>query len=82
MNKTKFTHTTYRQWESGKYELGPIPKSPEKQIELLEHAVYEMFEWLMDELDYDNPGSIADRLSDQVNKIAYRAYEKGCALEN
>jgi hypothetical protein len=80
MSKTKFTHTTNREWETGRYKLDPIPKSPEKQIELLEYAVFEMFEWLMDELDMDNPGSVADRLSDQVNQIAYRAYEKGCAL--
>lgn len=80
MSKTKFTHTTKRQWETGRYELGPIPRSPEKQIELLEYAVFEMFEWLMDELNMDNPASIADRLADQVNQIAYRAYEKGCAL--
>jgi hypothetical protein len=40
-----------------------------------------MFEWLMEELDYDNPGSISDRLSDQVNKIAHRAYERGCELK-
>lgn len=80
MSKTKFTHTTNREWETGRHKLGPIPKSPEKQIELLEYAVFEMFEWLMDELGMDNPGSVADRLSDQVNQIAYRAYEKGCAL--
>ena len=80
MSKTKFTHTTYREWETGKYEIGPIPESLEGQIELLEYAVFEMFEWLMDELDIDNPASIADRLADQVNQIAYRAYEKGCAL--
>jgi hypothetical protein len=80
MSKTKFTHTTNREWETGRYKLGPIPESPEGQIELLEYAVFEMFEWLMDELDMDNPGSVADRLSDQVNQIAYRAYEKGCAL--
>ena len=81
MSKTNFTHTTSREWETGKYKLGPIPESPEKQIELLEYAVFEMFEWLMDVLEWDNPGSVADRLSDQVNQIAYRAYEKGRQLE-
>ena len=81
MSNTKFTNTTYREWETGKYKLGPIPESSEKQIELLEHAIYEMFKWLMEELDYDNPGSVADRLSDQVNKIAYRAHERGCELK-
>jgi hypothetical protein len=44
MSKTKFTHTTYREWETGKYEIGPIPESLEGQIELLEYAVFEMFE--------------------------------------
>lgn len=81
MSRTKFTSTTYGGWQTGKHKLDPIPGSSEKQIELLEHAVYEMFELLMDELGWDNPGSIADRLSDQVNKIAYRAYERGCELK-
>ena len=74
----KFTYTSPREWESGRHKLGPIPKSPEKQIVLLERAVYDLFEILMDELGWDNPGSVADELSDQVNKIAYRAYEKHC----
>jgi hypothetical protein len=80
MSKTKFTHTTYNEWETGRYKLGPIPKSPEKQIELLEYAVFEMFEWLMDELGMDNPASVADRLADQVNHIAFMAHQKCCAL--
>ena len=77
-HKTKYTHTTDAEWRTGKYELGPIPKSQAEQIELLEHAVYELYDWLMDELGWDNPASISDRLSDQVNKIAHRAYERGC----
>jgi hypothetical protein len=76
----KFTNTTYYEWDTGKYKLGPIPKSPEKQVELLEYAVFELFDWLMDELGWDNPGSVADRLADEVNKIAYRAYERGSKI--
>jgi hypothetical protein len=34
----------------------------------------------MDELGWDNPGSVADRLADEVNKIAYRAYERGSKI--
>ncbi len=52
-----------------------IPKSTSKQIELLERAVAELFDWLLGELGWDNPASIADRLSDEVNLISYRAYE-------
>lgn len=74
----KFTRTSPRAWESGRYKLGPIPKSPEKQVILLERAVAELFDMLMDELGWDNPGSVADVLSDQVNRIAHRAYEKHC----
>lgn len=62
----------------GSKALSPIPRSPEKQIELLEHAVYELYGWLMDELGWDNPASISDRLTDQVIRIAHRAYERGC----
>jgi hypothetical protein len=74
----EYTYTTYREWDTGKYKLGPIPRSPEKQVALLERAVYDLFEMLMDELGWDNPGSVADRLSDEVNRIAHRAYEKHC----
>jgi hypothetical protein len=72
----EFTRTSYSEWDEGGHKLGPIPRSPEKQIVLLERAVYEMFIWLMDELGWDNPGSIADELSDEINKIAYRAFDK------
>jgi len=74
----KFTQTTYGEWDNGTHKLGPIPRSPEKQVILLQRAVYELFEMLMDELNWDNPGSVADRLSDEVNKIAQKAYEKHC----
>jgi hypothetical protein len=74
----KFTRTSPRAWESGRYKLGPIPKSPEKQVILLERAVAELFDMLMDELGWDNPGSVADELSDEVNRIAHKAYEKHC----
>jgi len=74
----KFTRTTYAEWDTGTYKLGPIPRSAEKQVVLLERAVAELFEMLMDERGWDNPGSIADLLSDEVNRIAHRAYEKHC----
>ena len=78
MSTREYTYTTDAQWRTGNYKLGPIPRSPERQIELLEHAVYELYGWLMDELGWDNPASISDRLTDQVNRIAHRAYERGC----
>ena len=56
--------------------LGKIPRAPEKQIAQLERAVAELFDWLMKELNWDNPGSIADCLSDDINRIAHRAYER------
>ena len=74
----KYTYTTYSQWDEGGHKLGPIPRSPEKQVLLLERAVFELFGWLMSELNWDNPGSIADELSDEVNRIARKAYEKHC----
>lgn len=77
----QFTHTTRNEWGTGEHKLGSIPSSPEKQVQLLEYAVYELFAWLMDELGYDNPGSIADCLADEVNKIAHRAYERGSKIK-
>ena len=73
-----YTYTTKSEWDTGEHELGPIPQSPEKQVILLERAVFELFDWLMSELNWDNPGSIADELSDEVNRIARSAYEKHC----
>ena len=64
------------------FTLPAIPKSKEKQIELLERAVGELFDWIMAEKGWDNPGSIADKLDDEVNKIAHRAYEKYCKHTN
>jgi hypothetical protein len=55
--------------------LPPIPKSQTKQIQLLERAVAELYDWLLDLQGWDNPASIADRLSDEVNLISYRAYD-------
>ena len=82
MNTKEYTYTTDAQWQTGNHKLGPIPRSPEGQIELLEHAVYELYSWLMDELGWDNPASISDCLTDQVNQIAHRAYEKSCFDNN
>jgi hypothetical protein len=64
------------------FTLPEIPKSKEKQIELLERAVGELFSWIMTDKGWDNPGSIADELDDEVNKIAHRAFEKYCEYTN
>ena len=64
------------------FTLPAIPKSKDKQLELLERAVGELFDWIMAEKGWDNPGRIADKLDDEVNKIAYRAYEKYCKHAN
>jgi hypothetical protein len=70
-----YTYTSKTAWESGQYKLGPIPKSQKEQIVLLERAVYEMTVWLMDELGWDNPSSVGDELSDEINQIAQRAFD-------
>ena len=77
--KEKYTYTTHVQWRRGDYKLGPIPGPPEKQIVLLERAVFELYDWIMEDLGWDNSTSISDRLSDQVNQIAQRAYDRGCS---
>jgi hypothetical protein len=41
----------------------------------LERAFYEMTVWLMDELGWDNPSSVGDELSDEINQIAQRAFD-------
>jgi len=75
----KFTHTTFEQFAGRK--LPAIPKSQDKQIEQLEYAVYELIDWLMDELGWDNERSIIDRMADEVNKIATRAYDKHSQID-
>lgn len=75
----KFTHTTFEQFAGSK--LPAIPKSQDKQIEQLEYAVYELIDWLMDELGWDNERSIIDRMADEVNKIATRAYDKHSQID-
>ena len=57
--------------------LGPIPRSPEKQIVLLEHAVFELYEMLLRDNGWDNPSSISERLSCHTLLIADRAYDRG-----
>ena len=57
--------------------LGPIPRSPEKQVVLLEHAVFELYEMLMRDNGWDNPSSISGRLSSRTLRIAHRAYDRG-----
>lgn len=75
----KFTHTTFEEFAGKK--LPAIPKSQDKQIEQLEYAVYELIDWLMDELGWDNERSIIDRMADEVNKIATRAYDKHSQID-
>ena len=58
--------------------LGTIPRSPEKQIVLLEHAVFELYEMLLRDNGWDNPSSISERLSSRTLRIAHRAYDRGC----
>jgi hypothetical protein len=61
----------------GTAPLGPIPRSPEKQIVLLEHAVFELYEMLLRDNGWDNPSSISERLSSRTLRIAHRAYDRG-----
>ena len=56
--------------------LPPIPKSKDIQMKQLEQAVCELTSWLMRELNWDNPSSVADELSDEVNNIVQRAYKR------
>ena len=77
----KFTYTSYSEWDQGGHRLPGIPKSIEKQNELLSHAVYELIDALMDELGWDNPDSVCDRLSDQVNRIASKSYSRWADAE-
>ena len=57
-------------------QLPPIPKSKDMQIKQLEQAVCELTSWLMRELNWDNPSSFADGLSDEINRIVQRAHER------
>jgi hypothetical protein len=77
MTEEKYTHTAYSQW-TAQHQLSPIPRSQVKQIELLERGLYELVNWLQDELGWDNNESIFDGLADEVNLIARRAYERAC----
>ena len=61
----------------GTLPLGPIPRSLEKQIVLLEHAVFELYEMLLRDNNWDNPSSVSDRLSSHTLLIADRAYDRG-----
>lgn len=76
----KFTHTTFEEFAGKK--LPAIPKSQDKQIEQLEYAVYELIDWLMDELNWSNERSIIDCMADEVNKIATRAYDKHSRVDS
>ena len=55
-----------------------IPSAPAKQIVLLEHAVADLIERLMDETGGDNPGDVIDLLADECNQIAWRAWDRSC----
>ena len=77
-----YTYTTYEEFGYKGKELPPLPSSKDEQIRLLGRAVYDLTNWLMDELGWDNPSSIADRLADEVNRIAQRAYEYNAELDD
>ena len=62
-------------------QLPPIPKSKDTQIKQLEQAVFELTEWLMRELNWDNQSSIADELSDDINKITQRSWDRQMSLQ-
>lgn len=57
-------------------QLPPIPKSKDAQIKQLEQAVCELTSWLMRKLNWDNPSSVADELSDEINRIVQRAHDR------
>jgi len=57
-------------------KLPKIPSSVKKQIELLEHAVFDLVELFMDEAGWDNPASVFDTLANECNLIASRAYDR------
>ena len=69
----KLTYT-YRDFFNG--PLPKIPSAPAKQIVLLEHAVADLIERLMDETGGDNPGDVIDLLADECNQIAWRAWDR------
>lgn len=59
--------------------VGPPPKAPSapaKQIMLLEHALADLIERLMDETGGDNPGDVIDLLADECITIAWRAWDR------
>jgi hypothetical protein len=58
--------------------LPKIPTAPAKQIALLEHAVADLIERLMEETGGDNPGDVIDLLADECNQIAWRAWDRSC----
>ena len=58
------------------YILPPIPKSQAERTRQMEDTIGLLFDWLMNELDWDNPGSIAEKLPDSVNRIAHQSYER------
>ncbi len=65
--------------------VGPapqIPSAPAKQIVLLEHAVADLIERLMDETGGDNPGDVIDLLADECNQIAWRAWGRSYERNN
>ena len=58
----------------------PIPKDDKKQIALLEVAVADLIEALLNEIGGDNPGDIIDRVcADECCKIAWRAWDRSIA---
>ena len=57
--------------------LPPIPKNKDEQIRLLEMAVGELIELLMNWGGWDNYCSALDLLPDECYRIAERAYTTG-----
>lgn len=64
---------------------GPLPKiptAPTKQIMLLEQAVADLIDRIMDETGGDNPGDVIDLLADECNQIAWRAWDRVAKRSN
>lgn len=61
--------------------LPAIPKSQAERTRQMEDAIGFLFSWLMEELNWDNPGDISDKLPDDVLLIAHRSYERWCSRQ-
>jgi hypothetical protein len=75
----KWTYTHYSNWTSS--NSVPVPTDPKKHIVYLERAVYELIEWLVDELGHDNINGVIDSLSDQLIETAHRAHKRSITTQ-